>query len=288
MGIIETKKKLEEEMRAALLAGDHNVTLHLLQDVGLLKDGDEVLPHNTTTVELAMATWRAALTAIYLRKGKVDYLLLRHIISCTADLVDIFSFVRLVVASDDSEQVPIEADQETADESAVDGMADDVAGLAVGARYGLPKTIREALMAGAEYDQGIAEAIEDLHAPELRGLLLWIASGAIRTIHLRYNRVLIRAVSWKRLLPNELIFAYMALCPRDVVREIVIRAGLTPREMPDSVDELMRMLGENADNKTDEGPEPGDSGDSELAGTDEDSEVGDSEPDGGLGGGWNV
>lgn len=177
-----------KEVREAILGNDTDRVAEILEEFELLKDGT---PPSFTSGDKDLVSEMLNFASIAAWHEKLSEELAEELIERTAMTVDIFSFLRLVVAGAEI----------------LDGGFDDI-----------PQNIRKALCRN-DYTDKIARAIDNLDDKTFRTLLAYLGTGAIEIIHVKFNLPIIRRIYNDKTIPADLMFAFMSSNLRDTIDE---------------------------------------------------------------------
>lgn len=180
--LMDTKRIDVEEFTKAILAGDNERVIQVLDEFGLTKDGIGVL-FNLETRALAKET--LTFTALKARRGDLADDFARQLIERTAGAVEVFPFLRLVVAYDGCSKSNEEVPKELA-----------------------------AALASDWFDQEMADAIIDLDKETFRALIAY-TMGDLDKLCVGYSYPLILCAYMHKIIPAELLFAFLAGCLRE-------------------------------------------------------------------------
>ena len=181
-------KVSNEEVMNAILNNDTTRAAEMLEGFDLTKDGT---PPHFTSVDKDLVLTMLSFASVMSYRDDLDSGLAEELIERTAMTVNIFSFVRLVVAV---------AEIETDDFDVI------------------PKKIRAALRKN-DYTDQIARAIEDLDDDAFAALLAFVVTRGIEQLHVKFNLPIMRHIHAEETIPEYLMFAYMGLCPRETIDE---------------------------------------------------------------------
>ena len=181
-------KLSNEEVMNAILNNDTARAAEMLEGFDLTKDGTP--PHFTSADKDLVSTMLSFASAMSYRDD-LDSGLAEELIERTAMTVNIFPFVRLVAAT-----AEIETDNF------------DV----------IPEEIRTALYKN-DYTDKIAYAVEKLDDDAFAALLAFLLTGEIERTHVKFNLPIMRHIHAKETIPEDLMLAYMGLCPRETIDE---------------------------------------------------------------------
>lgn len=170
-----------EEFTKAILDGDNERVIQVLDEFGLTKSRGVLL--GSETRELVRDTLTFA--ALKARRGDLADDFARQLIECTAGAVEIFPFLRLMVASD---------------------------GRAKSDRQ-VPKKLATAL-AGDRFDQKMADVIVGLDKETFRAVVAYIVDD-LDGLFAGYAYPLILYTYVHKIIPAELLFAFLAGCLRE-------------------------------------------------------------------------
>lgn len=174
----------KKEVVDAILNNDTASVTEMLEGFDLTKDA----PHFTSADKELVSTMLSPASAMAWRDD-LDGDLAQELIERTAMTVDIFPFLQLVVTG-----VKIEVEDF------------DV----------IPQKIRTALCRN-NYCSKIAHAIEELSDEAFSALLVFLLSGQVESVHVKFNLPIIRRIYMDNVMPAALVFVYMALCLRDTI-----------------------------------------------------------------------
>lgn len=177
------------EVQDAILNNDTTRTAEMLEEFNLTKN-DTPHPYFTSDDKALAATMLSFASAMSYRDA-LDGALAEELIERTAMTVNIFPFAQLVVAA---------AEIETDDFDVI------------------PEEIRAALRKNDCTDK-IAHAIEELDSDVFAALLAFLITGEIERVHVKFNLPIMRYIHAEETIPVDLMFTYMALCPRKTIDE---------------------------------------------------------------------
>ena len=181
--------KLEpKEVMNAILNNDTGRAAEMLEGFDLLKDGTP--PHFTSADKHLVSTMLGAASVAAWHED-LDEDLAYELIERTAMTVDIFPFLRLVVAGAEIENEDFDT---------------------------IPENIRTALRRN-DYTDQIARAIEDLDDDTFEAFLAYYITGEIETSHVKFNLPVIRHIYSDEVIPADLLFAFMASNLRETIDE---------------------------------------------------------------------
>lgn len=178
---MDTKRIDVEEFTKAILDGDNEQVIQVLEEFDLAK-GEGILP-GPETRRLAVITLTFA--ALKARRGDLADDFARQLIERTADLIEIFPFLKLVTTGD---------------------------GCAKSDRQ-VPKKLATAL-AGNRFDQKMADAIADLDKETFRAVVAYVVED-LDNLCVGYSHPLIVCAYVHRIIPVDLLFAFLAGCLRE-------------------------------------------------------------------------
>lgn len=178
---MEIKRIAVDDFTKAILDGDNEQVIQTLEEFELAK-GEGILP-DPATRRLAVTTLTFA--ALKARRGDLADDFARQLIERTVDLIEIFPFLRLMAAGD---------------------------GCAKSDRQ-VPKKLATAL-AGDRFDQETADAIVGLDRETFRALVAYIVED-LDNLCIGYSYPLILCAYVHKIIPAELLFAFLAGCLRE-------------------------------------------------------------------------
>lgn len=181
-------KVSKKEVQDAILNNNTARVTEMLERFNLTKDGTP--PHFTSADKELVSTMLSFASAMSYRDD-LDSGLAEELIERTAMTVNIFPFVRLVVAV---------AEIETDDFDVI------------------PEEIRTALRKN-DYTDQIARAIEDLDDDTFEAFLAYYITGEIEKSHVKFSLPVIRHIYNDEVIPADLLFAFMASNLRKTIDE---------------------------------------------------------------------
>lgn len=183
----------EKEITRAIFNNDTNRVVEILEEFELYKN-NLICPH-TVHKELVSSILRAASAMAHtgnLKKG-----LAVELIERTSIMVNVFSFLELVAIS-------AKVKTEYYDEEDYQDV---------------PEKILETLLWDRQYSDEIANAIEKLEIEAFEALIAFLVNGEVDAINVEFGLPIIKYVYKNGIVPNELVFAFMALCQRQTIEE---------------------------------------------------------------------
>ncbi len=178
---MEIKRIAVDDFTKAILDGDNEQVIQTLEEFELAK-GEGILP-DPATRRLAVTTLTFA--ALKARRGDLADDFARQLIERTVDLIEIFPFLRLMAAGDDHAK----SDKEVPEELA-------------------------AALAGDRFDQKMADVIVGLDRETFRALVAYIVED-LDNLCIGYSYPLILCAYVHKIIPAELLFAFLAGCLRE-------------------------------------------------------------------------
>ena len=213
-----------EEIVNAILNNDTTRAVEILEEFDLLKDG--TLPHFTSTDKELVTTMLSFASAMDWHDDLANDLA-EELIERTAMTVNIFPFLRLVMAAAKIKQI---------DDFSV-----------------IPEEIRTALSKN-DYTDKIAYAIEKLDDETFKALIAFIMTSEVKRTCVKFNLPIIRHIYAKETIPADLMLAYMGLCPRQTIDEFCRKfhdAALVALGGPDLLDALFGEMYDDDDKDKD-------------------------------------
>ena len=181
--------KLEpKDVMKAILDNDTDRAAEMLEGFDLRKDC--TIPHFTSADKGLVSTMLGAALVAASHKNLAEDLA-HELIERTAMTVDIFQFLRLVVAYAEIENKDFDA---------------------------IPENIRTALRRD-DYTDQIASAIEDLDDCIFKALLAYYLTEEVKTSYVKFNLPVIRHIYNDEVIPANLLFAFMASSLRETIDE---------------------------------------------------------------------
>ena len=175
-----------EEVTEAILSNDTARVAEMMEGFHLTKDGN---PPRFTAASKDFANLVLGLASATSYHDSLSRDLAEELIERTAMTVNIFPFLWLVVAG-----AKIEAE-----------------GFEV-----IPAKVLLALLMDG-YSDEIAHAIDALDDEAFKTLLVFIAEGKIEASSIKFNLPILRRIHKEEIIPEDLMLAYMGLCPRETL-----------------------------------------------------------------------
>lgn len=180
-------KLSKKEIKDAILSNNTARVAEMLEGFGFAKDG--TLPIFTSVGKDLMSTILGFASAMSYHDD-LDGGLAEELIERTAMTVDIFSFTRLVIAA-----------------AEIDANNYDV----------IPEEVRTALLKN-DYTDKIAYVIEKMNDEAFAAMLSFM-TGEIKNANVKFSLPIMRHIHAEETIPEDLMLAYMGLCPRETIDE---------------------------------------------------------------------
>lgn len=186
-----------EKVMNAILNNKTTEAVEMLEEFHLTEDGT---PPHFTSGGKALVKDMLGFASVVAFRGGLDDSLAEALVERTAMTVDIFSFLRLATAA-----AEIKVDEFNTIPEALNI---------------IPEKVSDALRKN-RYTDKIARAIEEMSEDAFKAFLAFMMSGEVKTSHVKFDLPIIRYIYRNEIIPMDLMFAFMGLCLRDAIDEVL-------------------------------------------------------------------
>ena len=179
----------KEHAMNAVITNDVVCVTELLEEYGFTK-GDT--PFDYTFADRDLLSTLLSFASAMAYRGALDNNLARELVERTTMTVNIFFFAQLVATA-----IGIKIDDYSA----------------------IPKKIHSAIQENNCTDE-YTDAVEKLDDETFRTLIAFVSTSEIDELDVGFNSAIIQRIYTRKMIPDDILFAYMGLCQHDVTEAI--------------------------------------------------------------------